>query len=146
MQSDKTDDIRLAAVTGRHPYDVPGFHRLLGSLEGIDWYLQHIEDFGASPRDVRAAYDVVMFYHFYRDTPCDQGQWEQGMKSAFEDLGTSRQGIFELHHAILAFPEWPLWTALCGITDTTRARSRTRTTVPSFGAAFSGVRAGSAPV
>jgi type 1 glutamine amidotransferase len=32
-------------------------------------------------------------------------------------LGSAAQGIIVLHHAILAFPEWPLWSTLVGIPD-----------------------------
>jgi type 1 glutamine amidotransferase len=36
-------------------------------------------------------------------------------KSALAQLGQTNQGIFLLHHALLAYPEWPLWNALTGI-------------------------------
>ena len=36
---------------------------------------------------------------------------------AIEGLGEDGTGILVLHHAILAFPEWQLWSDLCGIED-----------------------------
>ena len=38
-------------------------------------------------------------------------------REAIEQLGENQAGILVLHHAILAFPQWPLWSDLCGIQD-----------------------------
>ena len=39
------------------------------------------------------------------------------IREAIEGLGEDGTGILVLHHAILAFPEWQLWSDLCGIQD-----------------------------
>ena len=114
--SQDPDKVKVAVVTGRHPFDVRGFHHLFRGLDGIDAYVQHMEDFAAGPVGLRDWYDVVLFYHMYIDTPAGGGPWfEQGVPAALEKLGESSQGIFVLHHAILGFPDWPLWSEIVGI-------------------------------
>ena len=43
------NSIKVAVVTGGHRFDVPNFHGLFRKLEGVDAYIQSLEDF-ASPR------------------------------------------------------------------------------------------------
>lgn len=109
--------IRLAVITGGHSYDVPNFQILFRQLEGIDTYIQHMDDFATSPQEVRDGYEAVLFYVMLTDTPVDEGlPWHVGQpKSALEHLGQTKQGIFVLHHAILAYPEWPVWDDIVGI-------------------------------
>ena len=45
--------LRLAVVTGGHPYDVLHFHTLFRSLPGVDAYIQHMDDFTTTPEPVR---------------------------------------------------------------------------------------------
>lgn len=111
--------IRVAVVTGRHPFDVPAFHAMFRALPELDCYIQHMEDYVAAAPETRAGYDVVLFYNMHMETPTgEEPHWaERGIKPVLERLGETRQGIFVLHHAILAFPEWPLWSAIVGIAD-----------------------------
>jgi type 1 glutamine amidotransferase len=113
--------ITLAVVTGGHPFDVPNFHRLFRSLDGVEACIQHMDDFATSSREVRQSYDAVLFYTMLRDTPPETGlPWTAGNpKQAIEDLGQTKQGIVILHHAILGYPNWPLWTGMVGIEDRT---------------------------
>ena len=111
--------IKTAVITGGHAFDVVNFHTLFRSLDGIDAYVQHLDDFAVAPQAVRDSYDVVLFYIMMRDTPTDEGlPWYAGKpRTALERLGELGQGIVVLHHAILAYPEWPLWNAVVGIQD-----------------------------
>ena len=112
------DKIKTAVVTGRHPFDVIGFGQLFFSLDGIDAYVQHMEDFATSPADVAAGYEAVVFYNFHRETPGPEGdEWEQAIKGAIESLGRPGQGVVVLHHALLAWPDWGLWSKVVGIED-----------------------------
>jgi uncharacterized protein len=111
---------RVAVVTGGHSYDVPNFHRLFRSMgAGFDLYIQPMDDFASSPDHVRKAYDVVLFYIMLMDGPVDEGlAWYAGKpKSALEALGAPGQGLFVLHHALLAYPKSPLWSEIVGIPD-----------------------------
>jgi len=114
-----SDLAKVAVVTGGHSYDVPNFHRLFRAIGGAEAYIQHMEDFASSPREVREGYDVVLFYIMLMEGPTDENvAWFGGKpKTALEDLGRTKQGIFVLHHAILAYPKWPVWAQMVGIAD-----------------------------
>ncbi|MBI1296176.1 hypothetical protein GC175_14575 [bacterium] len=111
--------ITLAVVTGAKSHDVIGFHALFRSLHGIDSYIQHIDDFAASPQDVRDSYDAILFYFMMPDAPNDEGQpgYRGKPQSALSRLLQTGQGIVVLHHALLAYPRWPLWSEIVGIPD-----------------------------
>ena len=114
-----SQSIPVAVVTGQHPFEVQCFHQMFRSLENIDAYVQHMEDFCASPEDVRDRYSAVVFYNFHMRTPTgeEEGWFEKPMRGALERLGTAQQGIVVLHHALLAFPDWEPWTRLTGLKD-----------------------------
>lgn len=108
--------IRLAVITGHHPYDVLGFQDLFRSIPDVTFYIQHLEAYATSPSAVRAQYDVVLFYNMHFDTPTKKDPWyELGTREAIEQLGEPNQGIFVMHHAIVAFPDWPLFDELVGV-------------------------------
>jgi type 1 glutamine amidotransferase len=109
--------LKVAVVTGGHQYDVPNFHQLFRRMPDLDVYIQHIEDFAASSQAVRDAYEVVLFYIMMVDGPIDEGlpDYAGQPKSALAHLGETKQGIFMLHHALLAYPAWPIWNELVGI-------------------------------
>jgi uncharacterized protein len=99
----------LAVITGGHAFDVPNFHRLFRRLEGVDAYIQPMEDFAASPQSTRDAYQAVLFYHMLKDTPTDK------TLAALNRLQETGQGLVVLHHALLAYPQWPTWRLFSGI-------------------------------
>jgi len=109
----------VAVVTGGHSYDVPKFHKLFNSLKDLNPVIQHMDDFASSPQEVRDAYDAVLFYIMLMEGPADDGMpWYAGKpKSALEHLGETAQGIVILHHAILAYPKWSVWSEIVGIND-----------------------------
>jgi type 1 glutamine amidotransferase len=111
--------IRTAVVTGGHSFQVPPFLELFRSMPAVDAYPQSLDEFTADRR-LAFAYDVVLFYTMHRFRPGDELPWYQ--KEIFrtlEELGAATQGICVLHHALVAFPEWPLWSELVGITNRT---------------------------
>jgi hypothetical protein len=114
-------DVQAAVITGSHSYDVKGLERLFRRLEGVDAYVQHLNDFAASPEDVRDSYDAVVFYAMVleRGGPIDENQpWYCGRpRTALARLGTTGQGIVVLHHGLLAYPEWRVWNAVVGMED-----------------------------
>ena len=117
MQNDQS--CTVAVVTGGHSYDVPNFHRLFRSLDGVDAYVQSIDDFASSSKAVRQSYDAVVFYIMMIAGPVDEGlPWYAGKPlTALSELGETPQGIVVLHHALLAYPQWPAWGELVGIKD-----------------------------
>lgn len=110
--------IRVAVITGRHGYEVAPFHQLFRAIPDTDCYIQHLEDWGYTPREEREAYDAVVFYNMHIDTPPEETPWwESQQRASFEQLGETSQGIVVLHHAILAYPQWQLWTDITGLAD-----------------------------
>ncbi|MDE2777500.1 MAG: ThuA domain-containing protein [Chloroflexota bacterium] len=108
--------IKTAVITGKHPFDVPAFHAAFRSLTEIDFYPQHMEDFAADIGERRAEYDVLLFFNFHQETPGSSGSpADEASKAALDTLGDSEQGIFILHHALLAYPDWPPWARLVGL-------------------------------
>jgi trehalose utilization protein len=107
----ETPAIRTAVITGNHPFDVPAFHTMLRALPQVDFYLQDLANLVADTQGVLSQYDVLLFYSFHQPTP------EGKARATLERLGTTEQGIVVLHHALLAFPEWPLWSKLCDVRD-----------------------------
>ena len=115
MSFEAADKVKVAVITGGHGFDVPGFQQAFDHPE-IRAYHQHMNHFAGSPAEIRRGYDCVCFYHMLMPTPKDDGEWYEGQaKTALEDLGETEQGIFVLHHALLAYPDWPLWSDIVGI-------------------------------
>ena len=117
MNMDAIDSkIKTAVITGEHPFDVPAFHAAFRSLSAIDFYPQHMEDFAANIGERRAEYDVLLFFNFHQATPGSSGSTtDEATKAALDTLGDSEQGIFILHHGLLAYPDWPPWAQLVGL-------------------------------
>lgn len=112
------DNVKLAVITGSHSFDVPNFHDTFTGLADVTPYIQHMEDFAASDEATRDSYDVVLLYHMIMATPVDGEAWWAGQpKTAVEHFGETKQGLFVLHHSILAYPDWQLWTDVTGLAD-----------------------------
>lgn len=115
------DKIKTAVITGGHGYDVIGFRKLFRGVDGVDAYVQHIDDFCFSSRQIRDQYDVVIFYIMMIETPRDEGlPWYSGKQmTALDHLGATGQGILVLHHALLAYPNWEKWDDIVGVKNRT---------------------------
>lgn len=113
------EPLRVAVITGGHGYNVIHFHELFGGLTDIKSYIQHMDDFASSSEVVRDTYDVVLFFCMLQEGPSDEGQpWYAGQpKTALEHLGVTGQGLFVLHHALLAYPQSSVWNGIVGVAD-----------------------------
>lgn len=103
--------IKLAVVTGGHPFDVPSFHSLFRGMGGIDAYPQDFDNWVHDWGEVRRSYDVTLFYNMHMDMP------EGPFREAIEDLRRRPQGVLVLHHALLAWPLLDAWTDIVGMPD-----------------------------
>ena len=103
--------ISTAVVTGGHFYEVVDLHRLFRSLDGVDAYIQHMDDFTLAPPEERSSYDVVLFFTMLLEGP--RGERLQ----ALEQISANRQGVVVLHHSILAFPYSPFWRRWTDLPD-----------------------------
>lgn len=118
----ETGKLKVALVTGEHPYDVPGLHAAFKSISEIDFYPQHMSEFATCPDEIRDAYDVVVFYNFHQETPGKRQDdfWDQSHRYTVDHFGSTKQGLFLLHHSILAYPKYdeiPSWSEIVGIQD-----------------------------
>ncbi len=110
------NELRVAVVTGGHSFDAIRFERLFRGIDGIDAYVQSLENWADDVMGVRDDYDVTVFYNMHTETPTVDEPWpHHKVRSALEDLGRTERGILMLHHAIVAFPDWPHWSELVGI-------------------------------
>lgn len=115
--------LKIAVITGGHPFDVQPFHQLFRTLPGVDAYIQHSDEFASEPQEVRDSYAALVFYSMIKETPSDQAAWYAGKaRSAYSRLGQTAQGIVLLHHAILAYPDWEVWDEISGM-QTRKMRS-----------------------
>jgi hypothetical protein len=112
-----SEPLRTAVVTGGHSYDVIRFRQLFRDIDDIDAYVQHIEDFASSKQEARDSYDAVVFFFMPLGKPSDEDHpWYAGKpRTVLEHLGSTSQGLVVLHHAALAYPEWPTWQQIAGL-------------------------------
>ena len=109
--------IKIAVIVGEHPYDVQEFQHVFTDNNDLEAYIQSLEMFTTSPKEVRDSYEVLVFYHMYTKTPSSENNGTGVQRNALELLGDTRQGILILHHSLLAFPDWKLWADIVGIKD-----------------------------
>jgi hypothetical protein len=111
--------LEIAVITGGHPYQVQAFDAFWKAMPGINAVIQNIDDFTASPEEVRDSYSALVFFFMPAGDPEeDDAPWFAGNpKAALEHLGSTEQGIVVLHHAILAFRPWSGWADLCALPD-----------------------------
>lgn len=112
--------MRIAFITGGHTFEVLALHKMLRELDGIDAYVQHMEDFAGDVGRDRGSYDAAVHYHMLTSIPQDSDPWPRGhIRKAIEAIPTMRQGVVILHHGLVAWPEWQVWSELVGIRDRT---------------------------
>ena len=108
--------MKVGVITGGHTFDVIGFHHLFRSLEGLDCYIQSLEEWAADANKYGPRYDVLVFYNMHTELPenCPGGK---RTRQAIDGLGDGT-GILVFHHGILAFNAFCCrhgrWTALLG--------------------------------
>ena len=109
--------MKVAVVTGGHRFDVPNFHGLFRNLEGVDAYIQPLEDFASAQEQARDFYDVAVFYNMHKEGPADENRpgWMGRPRTALESWLATGKGVVLLHHAILAFPDWDPWVQMAGV-------------------------------
>ena len=116
-----SDDIKVAVIVGGHGYDVPGFKALFDGLQGVDWYLQDIDNWVGSP--IADQYHVFVFYHMVAwGIATLRKDMDERINAAIDQIGTTDQGWFVWHHALLSFPDSPAYDRVCNSTDRTLKR------------------------
>ena len=101
--------MQIAVVTGEHGFQEKQFDAVFESMDGIQFVREDLDVFVDDAS--QNAYDTVVFYNFHRPYPTE------AQAAAILGLTERGQGIVILHHAILAFPEWDVYSEMCGIAD-----------------------------
>lgn len=101
--------MKIAVVTGEHGFQEQPFDAVFESMAGIEFVREDLDDFVEDPN--RQEYPTVVFYNFHRPYPTE------AQAAALLDLTARGQGMVILHHALLAFPEWDVYSDICGIQD-----------------------------
>lgn len=115
-------DLTAGVITGGHTFDVLGFQRLFRALEGVDGYIQALEEWAVDFGRCGRRYDALVFYNMHTAPPqqCPGGQRTRAAIDALKE----GPGFVVLHHGILAFKGDPAWDDAVGMTDRTIAGYR----------------------
>ena len=128
------NQLKVAVVTGGHPFDVVPFTQMIRALP-VDAYVQSIDDW-SHDATAAAQYDAVLWYAMFGDLPADvtgkpksarEEKWFSTIKSV---LGRREQGIVVLHHGIVSFKGWALWNEMTGIEARTENKYKFDQDVP----------------
>jgi hypothetical protein len=103
--------IQVAVLVETHPYDVVAFQKMLDSFTDCDCYVQPLDLF-VQDEGNRGKYGTALYYNMHWDPPA-QGSH---VRRYFEnEAGRGGQGIILLHHALLSFQKWELYTEVSGV-------------------------------
>ena len=127
--TDWNGKIKIALITGQHPFVVQDLQRFFRSIDEVDCYPQHMEDFVndiGSARHVNREtfwghphldYDVLVFYNMQRRDADPEDRFQKREIEVVDLLGDTTQGILMLHHGS--------WLTVAGSPGRTSAASRT---------------------
>ena len=127
--SDWDGKIKTAVITGEHPFVVEDLHGFFRSIPEIDFYPQHMEDFVTDSSGSRhwerqtthghpwLNYDVIVFYNMHQQIPDPEDKLDARTIEVLERLGETSTGLVFMHHGVLAFMGWQLWSDMVGIQD-----------------------------
>lgn len=113
--------IKVAVVTGGHPFDVPGFRDMFNRMPQLDVYIQDLDNWAMGRHDgtMFDAYDVFLFYnmHARNSLLSVRKDMDKRIADTLAQLGEGGQGIFVSHHALLAFADMQVWSDVCNLQD-----------------------------
>ena len=104
--------LQAAVLVENHPYDVIGFQKMLESFEDCDCYVQPVDLFIRDVDNNRYRYDTVLYYNIDTKAPAENSPLRIYLE---QEAGSTKQGIILLHHALLNWREWELYTQISGI-------------------------------
>jgi hypothetical protein len=107
------NSLEVAVLVENHPYDVIGFQKMLDSFEDCKCYVQPVDLFVRDDEN-RGKYDTVLWYNINWDPPEEGGVLCKYLEN---EIGGSPQGIVLIHHALLNFQNWDLYTGICGLRE-----------------------------
>ena len=105
------EKLQVAVLVENHEYDVVGFQRMLDSFTDCACYVQPVDLFVRDEKN-RDAYDTVLWYNMNIPIPDEGAPLRNYMQTG---LGANGQGIVLIHHALLCFKRWDLFTDVSGV-------------------------------
>ena len=105
--------LKVAVITEWHPIDVIAFQKLFEGFPEFECYIQSLELFVTDEKN-RGLYDAVVYYNLSMPLLSEDSKTYQYFT---REMGTASQGIFLLHHAILCYNGWELWSELSGVNN-----------------------------
>ena len=105
--------IQAAILVENHPYNVVAFQGMLDSFSDLRCFVQPIDLF-VQDSISRDKYDVVLWYNMNWNPPAQGSVLRDYMEKSF---GECEQGVVFLHHALLSFQGWDLFTDICGVSN-----------------------------
>jgi len=103
--------VKVAVLVENHEYDVVNFQTMLDSFDDCVCYVQPLDLFVRDQVN-RDAYDTALWYNMNIDVPGEDTPLRAYMENT---LGTKGQGIVLVHHALLCFKRWDLFTDVSGV-------------------------------
>ena len=118
------DKLKVAVVTGGHPFPVPAFRELFNGMSDFDIYHQDLDNFASSRRDgTFDMYEAFVFYNMhYWGLLSVRKNMDEAIPAALNALGENKAGILVWHHALLSYPEMPALNVWADITKLDRRR------------------------
>ena len=108
-----SDLLQVAVLVENHEYDVIEFQKMLDSFTDCKCYVQPVDLFVKDDNN-RKKYDTVLWYNINWDPPKEEGVLKKYLEN---EIGEYRQGIVLVHHALLNFQNWDLYTQICGLKE-----------------------------
>jgi hypothetical protein len=110
-----SEKLKVAVITGGHPFDVPAVRDMFGRMTDFDVYIQDLDNWAVLKKDNMYGnydmYDVFVFYNMHTwGVLSVRKDMDATIVDALNGLGESRQGIMVWHHALLAFPDIQVWS------------------------------------
>jgi type 1 glutamine amidotransferase len=114
------EPLKVLVVTGGHPFELEPFLAMFDALGGIEWQheqppaaREHFRPDRAGEFDAIVCYDMQGFV-FNKPSLPDLLTPPADYADAFRQMLEAGQGIVFLHHAMSAWPTWPLWAEVVG--------------------------------
>lgn len=103
--------LEVAVIVENHEYDIVGFQKMLDSFTDCSCYVQPLDLFVKDDLN-KMNYDTVLYYNIHWDPVSEDSLVYKYMT---ESLGTTKQGVVLLHHALLNFQKWDVYTDISGV-------------------------------
>ena len=108
-----SDLLQAAVLVENHEYDVIEFQKMLDSFTGCKCYVQPVDLFVRDNKN-RKNYDTLLWYNINWDPPKEEGKL---IKYLENEIGETKQGIVLIHHALLNFQNWDIYTHISGLKE-----------------------------